>query len=169
MDQDDYCRTVRAIKDRVYSYAVYLLGDREDAKDIAQEALVRLWEHRETIPETNSARAWTLRTTHNLAIDRMRGRHSRRSIDDDVLAYAPDPGPGPEAQMLVREAGSTIVRALGQLSEADRAVLILRESQGLRYEEIANILDIPLGTLKVRLHRARQRLREALLAMGVQR
>lgn len=167
MDADAYCSAVREIKDRVYTYAAYLLGDQEQAKDVAQEALVRLWEHRSSVPEVNSARAWTLRTVHNLAIDLLRSRRTRRDVGPEALDVRESPGRGQQEVIEVSEGRAAVRMGLLRLTAEDRGILLMREFQMLSYDEIARILDIPLGTVKVRLHRARQRLREVLEEAGV--
>ena len=81
--------------------------------------------------------------------------------------HRPDDGHGPQELAESGELGQSIGKALGKLVPLDRAVLILREVQGLPYAEIARILDVPLGTVKARLHRARERLRNRLVRAGV--
>jgi RNA polymerase sigma-70 factor (ECF subfamily) len=168
MDSDGYRTTVLAIKDRIFSYSAYLLRDAEEAKDVAQEALVRLWEHRQVVPDLPSARAWTLRTAHNLAMDRLRQRRARPDDGEDALGHLADGNePGPERSVAGREAVRELVAALGELAAQDRAVLVMREVQSMSYQEMTRALDLPLGTVKARLHRARERLRERLVRAGV--
>ena len=151
-------------KDRVHSYARHILRDAEDAKDVAQECLVRLWRHRDRIEPGLACRNWLLRTAHNLCIDRLRRRQAHHEVraDDETAFDPPDGRPGPE-----RLAGSSLFmraleRALMELSERDRAIVLLREVEGLPYEEIAAMLSLNMGTLKATLHRTREKLRDAL-------
>lgn len=167
MDEDTFRGQVLEHKDRVFSYAAWLLGDREEALDVAQEALVRLWNHRAKIrPAT--ARGWLLKTTYRMCIDRIRRRKVRQEVHGENL-FDPVPAttPGPERIASAGEAGRAIAGALGRLSEADRSVVLLREVQGMAYEEIAKTLEMPLGTVKAKLHRARDRLRRDLIEAGV--
>ena len=166
MDSEAFERVAQEQKDRVYSYASMMLRGSAEAQDVAQEALVRLWQHRSGV-EDDAARFWLRRTVHNLCIDRLRRRKSRPEMDLEL-----DATPGPAAENPHRlaesgELGREIRGALGKLPARDRAVLILREVQGLPYAEIAEILDLPLGTLKARLHRAREQLRNRLIRAGV--
>ena len=170
MKQEAYKNTVLAHKDRVYSYATYLLSDREEGLDVAQEAFVRLWQHRDRIPAGGgAARAWLLRTAHNLCMDRLRLRRTRPQVDPKLLELLPaaDVQCSPQRRQEGRELHTSIMNALAQLSPRDRAVVVLREMHGLSYEELSRSLDLPLGTLKAVLHRARGRLRNHLLAAGV--
>jgi len=170
MDQDGYRQTVLRHKDRVFSYAAYLLCNREEAQDVAQEALVRLWEHRQKVPaEGGAAKAWLLRTAHNLCMDRHRIRCSRPESPPEILETheALDAASHPAKQAEGQELRKGIEAALARLSPRDRAVVVMREMQGLSYEEMSSSLDLPLGTLKAVLHRARNRLRVQLADAGV--
>ncbi len=167
MTNDTYRDAVQEIKDRVFSYSARLLGDVEEAKDVAQEALVRLWEHRESIPDTARARAWTLRTAHNLAMDRLRQRSARPQVAEEVLEFLPTRGADPERRASGRESVRQLEKALATLGESERSVVLMREVHGLSYDEMAGILGAPLGTIKARLHRGRERLRELLREAGV--
>jgi RNA polymerase sigma-70 factor (ECF subfamily) len=168
MDDAGYREAVLEIKDRVYSYSAYLLQDAEEARDVAQEALVRLWQHRSAIPGIRAARAWTLRTAHNLAIDRLRVQSARPSVDAAAFAdVLVDRSPGPERRLGGREGMRDVGRALAELCPEDRAVLLMREVEAMAYDEIAAACDAPLGTIKARLHRARARLRGILRREGV--
>lgn len=168
MRDDAYEQAVRMHKDRVHSYATLILRDRAEAQDVAQEALVRLWEHRGAV-DRQGVRRWLLRTVHNLCIDQLRRRKTRSEVADGetVMSSRPDEAPGPEKRTEAAELRGTIGMALAALSPHDRAVVVMREVQGMPYDEIATTLDLPLGTLKARLHRARERLRSRLARAGV--
>ena len=167
MQSDAFERACRMHKDRVNSYAAMMLKDGEEARDVTQEALVRLWQHWDRV-EPDGQRTWLMRTTHNLCIDRIRKRRVRSEVDgENVLPFRADGAPGPGELAQATELGRAIHEALGELSPEDRAVVILREVQGLAYDEIALALAVPLGTLKARLHRARERLRARLARAGV--
>lgn len=168
MRDEAYEQAVRMHKDRVHSYATMILRDRAEAQDVAQEALVRLWEHRRTV-DRQGVRRWLLRTAHNLCVDQIRRRKTRSEVGDgeSVMNQRPDNAPNPERRTEAGELGGSIARALAALSPQDRAVVVMREVQGMPYDEIAAALDLPLGTLKARLHRARERLRSRLVRAGV--
>jgi len=168
MDPRAFEQAVLEHKDRVHGYAAMMLRDGVEAQDVAQEALVRLWRHREEV-EPSLAVVWLLRTTRNLCIDRLRRRIVRAEVADgpDVLERHGGSAPDPERLAGSSEMSRALVRALDDLSEADRSVIVLREVQGLPYDEIASTLGVPLGTLKARLHRARERLRAELVRAGV--
>lgn len=167
MSDDGFERAVTEHKDRVHGYAFFMLRDRDDARDASQEALVRLWQHREQVPE-EAARAWLLRTTHHLCVDQLRRRSVRAGVPvEDESVTLKDEAPGPHRSAAAREMGRCIGDALLSLSPRDRAIVIMREVQGMAYDEIAHVLELPLGTLKATLHRARERLRQQLAQAGM--
>ena len=159
-----YERQVRQHQHRVYGLAVYLLGDREAAEDVTQEVWLRLWHHRHEVDEAHLP-GWLLRVTRNACIDALRRRKAYRAhvrTDSDGLLEAADPGRTPDdeaASALFRE---RLERALRQLKEPHRSIVILREIHDMKYEEISEALGLPLNTVKVYLHRARRTLRKLL-------
>jgi RNA polymerase sigma-70 factor (ECF subfamily) len=109
-----------------------------------------------------------LKTTYRMCIDRIRRRKVRQEVHgENLFEPVPAAAPGPERLTSAGETGRAIAGALGRLSEADRSVVLLREVQGMAYEEIAKTLEMPLGTVKAKLHRARDRLRRDLIEAGV--
>jgi RNA polymerase sigma-70 factor (ECF subfamily) len=167
MDDRGFESAVKEHRDSLHGYAFWMLRDRDDARDVAQEAMVRLWQHRGDVPG-EAAKAWLLRTAHHLCVDRLRRRAVRSGPDmEEIAPTLRDPSPSPHRSASSREAGRRIADALASLSERDRAIVLLREVHGMAYEEIARTLDVNLGTLKATLHRARERLREHLVHAGV--
>ncbi len=168
MTDEGFDLAVREHRNRVHSHAFWLLRDGEEARDILQEAMVRLWRHRSDVPDA-AARAWLLRTTHRLCLDRLRRRAARPEFPEAPSPDPPsvDPAPDPERNAASASLGLVLERALARLSSRDRAIVLLRDAEGLPYEEIAETLGLPLGTVKAALHRSRERLREVLLHEGV--
>jgi RNA polymerase sigma-70 factor (ECF subfamily) len=166
MGTEGFERAVRENKDRIYSYAAMMLRNPADAQDVAQETMVRLWQHRHSVDQ-ETARAWLTRTAHNLCIDRIRRLRVRNEVVPGDERPAADAGPGPLRLAASRELAALLAQAVAELPPDYRAVVILREVQCLPYDEIAAALHVPLGTVKARLHRARERLRERLVEQGV--
>lgn len=154
---------------KVLTLAVYLLGDRQEAEDVAQEVLIRLWKRGDEVSPGRIG-AWLVRVTRNACIDRLRRRRTlagqRHEVSHLVEAELTERSPGPEALARASQLGIRIRRALDELSEPHRSVVILREIQDLSYQEIANALEMTVGNVRVTLHRGRRRLREKL--RGVQ-
>ncbi len=150
---------------RIYTLALYLLGRREDAEDVTQEVLVRLWQHRDRIDPTRT-RAWVAQVTRNLVIDVSRRKRMRTAVFaegvDVETQVAVSGAASPERAVLNRELRFALEAAIAALDEPYKSVLIMREIQDYSYQEIATVLEMPLGTVKVYLHRARRRVRAAI-------
>ena len=159
---------------RVYAVALGIVKDRDLAWDVSQEAFVRVHTHLEGFRDESSFATWVHRITAHLAIDALRReRPGRRNDVADVPEESlRDAAPGvlatalgtdPQETVLRRELSDRIGEALDQLPEAHRAILVLREMDGLSYEELAERLGIPKGTVMSRLFHARRKM-QALLA-----
>lgn len=155
---------MHAYQHRIFGFAFYLLTDREEAEDVTQEVLLRLWDHRSDVEEER-ALAWLLRVTRNACIDEMRKRaHFRKlvEVDSDALERVSGDSLPPDACAEQADFQERLEDTLCRLQEPHRSIVILREIQDMKYEEIAEALDLPLNTVKVYLHRGRKFLREQL-------
>lgn len=149
---------------RVMGYASYFMKDRVLAEDVTQEVFVRLWDHRDEIDEAR-APAWLIRVTRNVCIDTLRRQQLRRGLFSDDFDELSDSGaimPSPEEDAESNDFQVHLKRCLDRLPEPYRSIVILREIQDHKYEEIGDALDLPLNTVKVYLHRARKMLRQQL-------
>lgn len=150
-----------------YLLALQLLRDPDDALDVAQDALLRLFTTLHRLEPGRPLRPWLSAIVRNRARDVMRRRRVRRTSplasDDPETGVEPiDLSPGPDDDAERSELKTRIWRALGELPEAQREILVLRDYQDLKYDEIAAVQGVPIGTVMSRLHRARQALREVL-------
>ncbi len=166
MDRERFSTEVRRHQRRVFTFARYLLSDQEEAEDVTQEVLVRLWRSGAEVASDRLER-WLLRVTRNACYDRLRRRRSAARVvaaagEDGAAEAVAWGGPDPEALASASEFGRRLLAALADLREPARSIVILREIQGLSYQEIADVLEIPLATVRVSLHRGRRRLRERL-------
>jgi RNA polymerase sigma-70 factor (ECF subfamily) len=159
---------------RVYAVALGIVKDRDLAWDVSQEAFVRVHQHLSEFRDESSFSTWLHRITARVAIDVLRKeRPSRRSdvadVPEPVLQEAAPGvlatalGTNPQETVLRRELSERIAEALGQLPDVHRTVLVLREMDGLSYEELAERLAVPKGTVMSRLFHARKKM-QALLA-----
>ena len=158
-------KLVAAHQHRVYGYACYLLGEGQDAEEVTQDALLRLWDHLSTV-DPERVLGWLLRVTRNLCFDRLRKRRSETSrvvVADETVEAAGCYDPTPDADLEAADFQTSLRRALDRLAEPYRSIVVLREVQDLTYDSIAEALDLPLNTVKVYLHRGRRMLRESLM------
>ncbi|MFQ5572007.1 MAG: RNA polymerase sigma factor [Rhodothermales bacterium] len=162
--QQRFERYVRTYQHRVYGFAVYFLGDRDEAADVTQDVLLRLWQHRDTVEEERLL-GWLLRVARNACVDVLRKRKARRHLmtpEGDNVGQAAGSEPAPDACAEAVDFQQHLERALTQIAEPYRSIVILREVQELKYEEISGAMNLPLNTVKVYLHRGRKMLREQL-------
>ena len=166
--RDAWEALVRQHGSRVYGLALRMLRHREDAEDATQEVWERTLTGLDRFRGDSSLATWLYSITMNVCLTRLeRGTRSKvvpmtDPLGDDLVSGAPDEPPDAERHAFSAEARIAIERALGELDHGFRAVIILRDREDLRYEEIAQILDIPINTVKTRIHRARAALQEKL-------
>lgn len=146
--------------ERITAYARRVLGDREEAEDVAQETFVRLWTHASRWqPGTAKVGTWLHRVAHNLCIDRFR---KRREVLMDQLPDRPDPSASAEEVLNRSDVAKVVEAAVAALPERQRAAIILCHHQELGNIEAAQVLDISVEALESLLTRGRRRLRESL-------
>ena len=163
---------VEKYRQRVWRLAYNVLRDREDAWDVAQEAFIKAYQALPAFRGQSAFYTWLFRIVMNVASDRARARAARgrafvtervpEEDSDRVLVDEPADTPSPEAAAATAQDRERITRALATLSEQHRHIIVLSDIEGLSYKEIADVLDIPMGTVMSRLHNARRRLRAAL-------
>ena len=144
--------------------ALHLTGNREDARDLAQDAMVRFLGSRATLNEGEDARPWVLTIVRNLVRDRWRRQRVRPtdSLDADLSIELVAPGPNPEETAERRQLQRRLWQAISTLPTEKREILVLRDFHDLSYAEIARVIEIPIGTVMSRLHAARTALRAAI-------
>ncbi len=160
--------TAQRYRRRVYSFARYFLSNREEAEDVTQEVLLRLWRHRSGVDEERLG-SWLMRVTRNACYDLLRKRRSDAaalgfgaSLDAEEAAAVASAEPDPQARAEAEDFRRRLLAALAELGEPYKSVVILREVQGLPHREIGEALGIPEVTVRVHLHRGRRKLRERL-------
>jgi RNA polymerase sigma-70 factor (ECF subfamily) len=164
-DTAAYGKLVQKYQDRLYNSAVYLVGNAEDARDIVQEAFVQAFSNLRSFQGSSAFYTWLYRIAFNVAATQRRRKRVETSVEHSREQSGLDPvdeRQGPAELVEQEERRRQVRHGLAQLSEEHRAVLILREIDGHRYEAIAEILGLPIGTIRSRLHRARLELREEL-------
>ena len=166
--RDAFGLLVERYQNRLFHSLLHLLGSVEDAQDVAQEAFVQAFEKLSGFRGQSQFYSWLFRIAHNLAIsDRRRMRRVATSLENqrEASGYEPtdeNPSNEPSYSMDAVERQRIVQRALAELPEEFRTTLILKEMDGMSYEEIASTLGIPLGTVRSRIHRARLDLRDKL-------
>lgn len=168
-DHQAFGTLVLKYQDRLFGTLAHLLGSLPDAHDVAQDAFLSAFEKLSTFRKQSSFYSWLFRIAYHAAINnrRKQKRHRHSSVEGrrELLGTEPadtNPAHEPDAPLHSAEDQQRVRDALNELSPEYRDPLVLKELDGLRYDEIAAILEIPLGTVRSRIHRARQELKEKL-------
>jgi RNA polymerase sigma-70 factor (ECF subfamily) len=152
-----------ALRDELVSTLMFILGNREDAQDAAQEAFLKCWRTRAGLPDVQNLRAWIFRVGLNAAKDHQRSAWHRRSrplLGEEVMLADRAAAPGQaieDEEDLVR-----LRRAITTLRVEEKEVFLLRQNGGLTYEQIAEVRRSPVGTVKTQMRAALQKLRKVL-------
>jgi RNA polymerase sigma-70 factor (ECF subfamily) len=169
-----YRELIRRYERPVFSLILRMVRDRQLAEDLAQETFIKALNAIGSYRPEFKFSSWIFKIANNAAIDHLRRRElDTLSIDgaphatsaEDIEATAlqvGDRGETPLAELEARELGTAIERAIGRLRPEYRSCIMLRHVEGMAYEEIAQLLDLPLGTVKTYIHRARHELRDML-------
>jgi len=159
---DAWNELVELYGQRLFNLALHFTGAIEEAEDLTQEIFLRLHRNLRQYPGDRPFASWALRLSRNLCIDhyrRTRREHRSVRVSEEVLAQIPAKA-DPVAEAETREQMQAVYRSLEEMSEDMAEVVLLRDLQGWTMEEVAAALDVPLGTIKSRLHRARLDLAE---------
>ncbi len=167
-----YEELIERYEQQLYGMTYRLLGNQTDAADVVQEVFLKVFRTINSFREQSSLRTWIYRIAVNEAHNHRRwfARHCRNEVSmeseradcQNSIEYAPDPGRSPYDQTLENENKNLIERALTQINPIFRTAVVLRDIQNLSYEEIAEILQVSLGTVKSRILRGREALRREL-------
>lgn len=156
---------VTKYQDRLYNSISHMSGHREDARDLVQDAFVQAFVKLESFRQSSSFFTWLYRIAFNLTVSHHRRKKPTVSVErvKDVSGREPiEPGEGPQRHAEQKETCLKVRQAIAALADEHRAVLVLREIEGCDYETIAAILELPIGTVRSRLSRARSQLRRQL-------
>ncbi len=165
---------VRRYERPVFSLVFRMVRDREVAEDLAQDTFIKVLNHIDKYRPEFKLSSWLFKIANNVAIDHLRrrqldtvsmdgSRHAATAADIEATSFdIGDPQQTALEEMESRELGSAIEKAIATLRPEYRSCIMLRHVEGRSYEEIAATLDLPLGTVKTYIHRARHELREAL-------
>ncbi|MCA9241534.1 MAG: sigma-70 family RNA polymerase sigma factor [Planctomycetales bacterium] len=164
-DADAFGSLVLRYQDRLYNSLLQYTGSREDAQDYAQEAFVQAFVKLNTFKRNSAFFTWLYRIAFNQAASGARKRRERTSLDSLTESGAPQPTDHrAEAQqdMIDQERVQLVHAAISELADDHRQVVVLREFDGFDYQQIAEVLEIPIGTVRSRLFRARMQMKQRL-------
>lgn len=159
--------------DRIYGFGVRMCGEREDARDVAQETLLQAYRSLKKLKHPEALRSWVFRVVSNACLMKRRKGNYQTNLEvpledlmpgdgEDFSSMIPDPAPGADEELLLSETRETVRAAIDILPPHYRMVLMLRDMEHFSTRETADILDLPESTVKMRLHRARLMVRGEL-------
>jgi RNA polymerase sigma-70 factor (ECF subfamily) len=170
-EQAAFAELLRAYKAPVFNLCLRMLKNRDDAEDIAQEVFIKVFGMLERYDERYAFRSWLFKIAANQCIDFIRkNRVKLQSLDEPVnyrgeeieRQFPDDESKTPDEELELQEVGRLLLAITDELPPHYRSMIVLRHQEQLSYEEIAQVLDLPLGTVKARIHRARAMMREKL-------
>jgi len=172
-DQDAFDQLIHRYEGKIYSVAYRFMGNHADAGDLAQDTFIRMYQALPGFRGDSSFATWLYRIAANACRDELRKRQRRRSVSmDEMIEASPANIPAaageysPEETVQRHETQRQVQECLNRLSDDHRLILVMREIQGLSYEEISGMLDCSLGTVKSRISRARNALKERIKEQG---
>ena len=164
MDTDDFVCAFNQMRTELVSTLFFVLGNHEDAQDVAQEVFLKCWRTRETLTDVKNLRAWIFRVSLNAAKDLQRNAWRRRAkmLGDAAPPEAEGKVATPSDLLENKETLERLRRALHELRPEEKEVFLLRQNGDLTYEEIAVMRRTPVGTVKTQMRSALQKLRRVL-------
>lgn len=156
-------RTFNELKDELIGTLIFVLGNRDDANDAAQDAFIKCWSAREQLPSVVNLRAWIFRVTFNTAKDMQRSAWNRRAkplTAEQYTMLAKDASPGQTLER--KESIERLRRAILELREEEKEIFLLRQNGELTYEQIAELRACPVSTVKTQMRSALEKLRRVL-------
>jgi RNA polymerase sigma-70 factor (ECF subfamily) len=170
MDAQTFAGLIAQAGDKAYNFAYRLSGNEQDARDLVQESFTRALEHAESYDPTRPFDSWLLRILHNVFLDSMRRHSHSRTVSLDAPAPVENSGWAdllpeeeilPADELVRRESLDLLQKALQRLPPLYKSAVLLCDIEGLSYEEIARVTDVPVGTVRSRIHQGRTLLRRA--------
>lgn len=162
MSLQTFTDQVLPLKDKLYRFALRIVKDDQEAEDIVQDIMVKVWNKREDWNQWSSMEAMCMTMTRNLSIDRTRSKHRKLAEIPEGFDFVEESAT-PEQEASSRNMMDHIRKIIDLLPEKQKSVIQLRDVEGYTYQEISDLLDIPLSQVKVNVHRARLFLKKELL------
>lgn len=162
MEIQEFKYKVLPFKNKLFRFALRIVGNATEAEDVVQEVFIKLWNQREKLHEYNNLEAWCIRMTKNLSIDKTRSKHFNLGIIPDGFDISSN-RENPHKMAEQQDTVSRIKRLINNLPEKQKLVMQLRDIEGMSYKEIEDALSIPMNQVKVYLFRARKQIRTQLI------
>lgn len=163
MTAESFQNTILPVKNKLYRFALRLLGNEEEARDVVQEVFIRVWNGRAQTKDVQNWEAWCMKITRNLSLDRVRANARKYTQPLETSLQVQHDALSPHESTESQENMQRINELISGLPEKQRQVMHLRDIEGYSYQEVADILDLDMNQVKVNLFRARTAVREKLM------
>lgn len=160
MKKISFKNDVLPLKNKLFRLALRITLNREEAEDIVQDTLIKIWTQKDEWENINSLESFSLTICRNMALDRMEKKENQNIALDEDIHDSADISYSPDEELIRSERYSIVNKLVGELPEKQRSVLQLRDVEGKNYKEIADIMQISEADVKVTLFRARQKIKE---------
>ncbi len=166
MNLEAFEKEILPAKNKLFRFALRLLNDLEEAEDVVQEVMIKVWNGRENMHQINNWEAWCMRLTKNLSLDRIRARQRKATdpISEDLEVRQDGLTPHENTEQI--ESMQQVNKLIAALPEKQRQVMHLRDVEGYSYKEICDIMELDMSQVKISLFRARNVVREQLLKIN---
>lgn len=162
MDLNAFENRVLPVKNKLFRFALKFLRNDEEAEDIVQEVLIRVWNGRDQMKDIQNWEAWCMRITKNLSLDRVRAMSRKQTQPIEESYHVRHEALTPHESTEVGESMQKITQMIASLPDKQRQVIHLRDVEGYSYQEICEILELDMNQVKVNLFRARNSVRERM-------
>lgn len=166
MDQEAFQTTILPLKSKLFRFALRMLGNADEAKDVVQEVFARVWSKGKAMNEIRNWEAWCMRVVHNLSIDRIRLNNRQHAVPLSDGLHIMHESPTPYDHTELVESMQQVAEIMETLPLKQQQVIHLRDVEGYSYKEICDVLELDMSQVKVYLFRARNALREKLTRMN---
>ena len=163
MSVETFESRVLPAKNKLYRFALRIMGDQEEAKDIVQEVMIKVWNRRETIDSLNNMEAWCMQITKNMCFDKIKSKAYQTNVQIPENWELTDNRETPDSTTEKGDIMRQIHQFINRLPDKQKLVMQLRDIEGLSYKEISDVMSIDLNQVKVNLFRARKSVRENLV------
>ncbi len=168
MRNETIIKALEGYKDKLYRFSLKIVGNQFDAEDVLQELMIKVWKKREDFAQIENQEAWCMTVTRNLCIDKIR---KRKGDTKDISDYhtISDRSPTPDIIAEDKESLSMVMKLLNELPQNQKEIIHLRDIEGYTYKEISEIIGLTEEQVKVNLFRARQKFKEKIKHLNLQR
>lgn len=166
MNLETFQNRVLPVKNKLFRFALRMLGNEAEAEDVVQEVLVRVWNGREQMDQIQNMEAWCMRITKNLSLDRLRSIQRKGTYPIESSYEVQHADVTPDVKTELGESMQHVSQLIAALPEKQRQIIHLRDVEGYSYNEICETLELDMNQVKVNLFRARNAVREKLLKIN---